>query len=147
MVVLAFYKAKKTKLDKAICFFTRSKYSHVEMIVGPLNGTSGMSISSSGRNGGVKERKINFNPERWDIVEVPWGPDDAVNVLRGELDKPYDFFGILFSQFFNARLHSKSRWFCSEICAYGLNMSEPHRYSPGDLYLAIQERNLIYNRG
>ena len=29
--------------------------------------------------------------------------------------------------------HNKSRWFCSEWCAYAIGCTNPHRYTPGEL--------------
>lgn len=143
MAILAFYKGRRTFVDKVICAVTRSPYSHVEMLISDPNGSPTLSISASGRDGGVRERQINFNPNRWDMVDVPWSPGNALELMRAELNKPYDFLGLLGSQLFNLRRQQSNRWFCSEICAYALGFGTPHRYAPGDLKRAIEERNAL----
>ena len=144
MAKLAFYKGQRTFVDKVICAVTRSPYSHVEMLIGDPKGSPTLSISSSGRDGGVRERWIEFDPNRWDIVDVPWSPQNALELMRAELSKPYDFVGLLGSQVFNLRRQQSGRWFCSEICAYALGLGAPHRYAPGDLKRQIEERNALH---
>ncbi len=144
MTTLAFYKGRRTIVDKMICAVTRSQYSHVEFLIAEPNGLPTPSISASGRDGGVKERLITFDPDRWDMVRVSWAPANALDRMRNELNKPYDFLGLLGAQLFNLRRQQSGRWFCSELCAHALGLGAPHRYAPGDLKREIEERNALF---
>lgn len=139
---LAFYRGRRTISDRVICAVTRSEFSHVECLA-----DDGRAISSSGRDGGVRWKSISFHPNRWEIVEVPWAPPDAVDRIATHLGSRYDFWGLLGSQLLNFRRQSNQRWFCSEICAHALGMAAPHRYSPGDLFIAVTERNDVFQMG
>lgn len=144
MAALAFYRGRRTLVDRVICSVTRSEFSHVEFLP---DGPAGRAISSSGRDGGVRWADIDFGSGRWDVVCVPWAPPAALERIEGQIGARYDFPGLIGSQFLNLRRQSAARWFCSEICAYALGMSAPHRYSPGDLYIAVVERNAVYQMG
>lgn len=141
---LAFYKGEGGFSDRVICLVTQSAFSHVEFLP---DVSFGRSISASGRDGGVRWKNIDFQSGRWSILGVPWAPPNAENRIEAHLGESYDYAGLIGSQLFNLRLQSDRRWFCSEICAYGLGMQSPHRYSPGDLYIAVMERNAIYQKG
>ena len=129
---LAFYKAPGLLGDKLIRFWTRSKYSHCELIINDIW------YSSSMRDGGVRQRTSEARPtEHWDFIEIELSHDLALEALAkfDEIkNQPYDLFGILFSQLIKADGHDRGKWFCSEVCAYMLGLKNPHRYSPADLY-------------
>jgi hypothetical protein len=141
---LAFYKAKNGDIfDKLIAWWTRSPYSHCEIVIG------NKWYSSSPRDGRVRKAIIEPNPDSWDYIDVPMNTMDEVLVetLFKKYDgAKYDFMGILLSQILPLGMHSKSKWFCSEICAYVLQNvdklpygKEPNWYSPGRLYSRLSE--------
>lgn len=140
MITLAFYKGRGSTWwervqDWAIRFATRSPYSHVELIVGQADlGTETLCLSSSGRDGGVREKTILLKPESWDLVELADQPDDIGVFIRDRIGARYDYIGILFSQFFSFGRHSAAKWFCSEICAAALGMPNAQRMSPQSLF-------------
>lgn len=141
---LAFYSGRRTILDRAIQFFTKSKFSHVELICGEPGG-SAICRSSSGRDGGVREKEIQFHPDHWTFVKIhSWCNPEAWHVIGQEVGRKYDFAGILLSQFLGSGRHSRRKWFCSELCAHALGISEAHRLSPGDLYVRVNELNSAY---
>ena len=67
-VYLAFYKGKGDWSDKFIRFWIKSKYSHCELIIN--NPENGEWISASPRTLLVEKRRINYNPDNWDIVDI-----------------------------------------------------------------------------
>ena len=152
MITLAFYKGTGRLSDRVIRWVTRSPFSHVEMLERyPVPRTDGrqfgMAWSSSGRDGGVRFKTILFEPGRWVFVEVPWVPTSAINRIRAQMGKPYDFFGLIWSQLLNLRRHDQDRWFCSEICAHALGLASPQEFAPGDLYSRVLEMNRVYALG
>lgn len=141
---LAFYTGQGNWKDSVIRWVTRSPYSHVELVdtMAVENGKT-RCYSSSPRDGGVRVTWIDLDSGHWQIVPVQF--DLAVDVWPfwyGQLDKRYDWFGILFSQFLNWRRNSKNRWFCSEIIAHAMGLPNPASYSPGDLWAMVHWLNV-----
>ena len=140
MITLAFYKGRgKTRWqrlqDAAIRLTTRGRYSHVELIAGTaLHGDIGQCLSSSGRDGGVRAKRILLKPESWDLVELRIDPDQPAQFIRDRIGAQYDYKGILLSQVLALGRHDESRWFCSEICAAALDLPNPQRVSPQFLF-------------
>ncbi|MEM9734182.1 MAG: hypothetical protein AAF903_11980 [Pseudomonadota bacterium] len=139
---LAFYIGKGTWVDWCIRLATRSRYSHVEMVLGKNHATGAhFCASSSARDGGVRAKEIVLKNDHWVIVPIvfEWERDRLFFEERHGLR--YDYLGILFCQFFNLHRHSRSRWFCSEICAAALGFRNPHTLSPGLLKDRVEEMN------
>lgn len=152
MITLAFYTGSGRFDDRVIRWVTRSTFSHVELLqrLPTWHGDGawiGQSWSSSGRDGGVRSKKIMFARSRWVFLAVPWAPVNTLDKIRSELGKPYDFVGLVGSQLFNLRRHRAGQWFCSELCAYALGLDAPHEFSPGGLYRRADEMNRAYQLG
>lgn len=139
-VTLAFYKGTARRLchravDTAIRLRTLSKYSHVELIPDPVEiGQPARVLSSSPRDGGVRETAIMLKPGQWDLVELKTPADPPVSRIREVYGAPYDFKGILFSQALPLGIHQKEAWFCSELVAYALLIGNANQLSPGMLF-------------
>lgn len=139
-VTLAFYKGRgETRAqqlqDWAIRFSTRGQYSHVELIAGvALHGDVAQCLSSSGRDGGVRAKRILMKPESWDLVELRIDPEQPAQFIRDRIGARYDYTGILLSHVLAFGRHSENRWFCSEICAAAIGIPEPQKVSPNRLY-------------
>lgn len=140
MITFAFYKGRGKTVwervqDAGIRFATRGIYSHVELISGPVElGQVVVCLSSSGRDGGVREKRILLKPDSWDLVQMNIAPEQPVQFIRDRIGARYDYRGILFSQVLALGRHSESRWFCSEICAAALGLKSPQRMSPQLLF-------------
>lgn len=140
MITLAFYKGHaKTRWqrlqDAAIRLATRGRYSHVELISGTAeHGDTAQCLSSSGRDCGVRAKRILLKPESWDLIELRIDPDKPAQFIRDRIGAPYDYKGILLSQVLALGRHDESRWFCSEICAAALDLPNPQRVSPQFLF-------------
>ncbi len=154
---LAFYiyrpkinRPKRWLVSKIVKIFAGNKGSdwqrditHVEIIF-----KDGMSFSSSGFDNGVRFKKINYEKhlERWKIVEVDPFETRGVNELyfKSSLEKyvglKYDFWGVIWFFGFNKRkdrLQNNNKWWCSEICAYVLEVTN-YRISPYELFKLTQ---------
>ena len=145
MIKVAFYKGKGNWIDWCIRFWTRSIYSHVELVFIPNDGSMVRLLSSSQRDRGVRYKMIPrkyFKPENWLLIDASTMID--IHALHEFYIQrhgyKYDLKGILLSQFLPLKRHSKQRYFCSEFCAEALGFSNPHEYSPQDLYTALQPR-------
>lgn len=128
MVRLAFYKGAGTVGNALVRTWTRSRYSHCELVI------DGMCYSSSVRDGGVRAKRIDLDSGHWDIVDLPWA-DKAAALEYWALTKsqPYDWWGLIGSQVLNRRSDWGGAAFCSEWCAAALGIPSPEIYSPGTL--------------
>lgn len=128
-VQLALYKAPGDLVDRAVRLWTRSIYSHCELLL-----EDGRFVSSSPRDGGVRAKRISPNLESWDFIALPWVKQQSVEVaLKRESGTGYDWIGIIGSQLLPVGIHSPNRWFCSEFCGAVIGLEKPERYSPGEL--------------
>lgn len=133
---IAFYKGTRPGLpgiyNRLVRWWTSSVYSHVELVA-----STGRAWSSSAEDGGVRSKLIDFDPKKWDLVDVPAVLEPAAMAWfaahRGER---YDWLGNL--QFVIAAVpDAKKRWFCSEAVAAALGIPDPWRYDPGTLASAL----------
>ena len=129
---LAFYKAEGTLVDKVIRWWTRSNYSHVELVI------DGLWYSSSPRDGGVRKATI-VAKDNWDLVEVEVEEAWVEDLYRTTEKCGYDFKGILGNEILPFRVHSESKYYCSEWCAEALRL-EDTLVSPEKLYQLVAER-------
>ena len=139
-VTLAFYKGRGNSVfqrfqDGIIRSVTRGIYSHVELISGDaLHGQSAVCLSASGRDGGVREKRIFLKSESWDLVSMHMDADAPCEFIRDHLGARYDYAGLLLSQMLAFGRHDPDKWFCSEICAAALGLPNPQRVSPQFLF-------------
>lgn len=137
MFAIAFYKGTASGLtglySVAVRWWTRSEYSHCEIIF-----SDGMSASAQYMDGGVRFKRINYNPDKWDIIELPKELEDKARVMFNETEgAAYDIlgnFGFIAGPFD----HSKQKYFCSEICAKALGFEPAQLYYPGILSSSIK---------
>lgn len=132
LVQLAFYKAKGDWVDWIVRKWTKSIYSHCEVVIGDTW------FSSSPRDGGVRMKKIEYKPEDWDLVEYKGVSEVAVHELyRKTKGCKYDFVGILLSQWLPLGLQSQDKFYCSEWSASLLFPKT--NISPGELYKLVSK--------
>ena len=139
---IAFYKGKGLLYDKFVKWWTKSPYSHAELILEELGSGFYLCGSSSLRDGGVREKVIWLNPERWDIVEVLVKDEQyAKNWFRVNYGKKYDLWGQLgvISPFPD----NPENYWCSEAIAAALQIAEPYRYAPSHLYSYAKTLNMF----
>ncbi len=125
----AFYKGTKTGFpgiyNRLVRFIDRGPYSHVEMIF-----SDGMSASSSYMDGGVRFKRIDFDPEHWDFIELPAEKEaEARRWFRDRIGSGYDLAGNMHFVF-GPVPESKNKWFCSEATMAALGFTDPWRYGP-----------------
>ena len=142
MLQLAFYKGRKTIIDKAVAWWTESKYSHVELFF--LD--SGYSFTASFIEKGTVYRSRTFNTNNWDFYNVDHlftieqiHQLETMCKVRALKKEPYDWVGIVrFVLPFPFIRNSKAA-FCSEVILeqfqrLGLYPEiTPYRYTPGML--------------
>lgn len=159
MTKIAFYKGngsnwKHWLMHKAIKFWTRGRYSHVELIdtsVSPLIPGEWNWYSADAYTGIVRSKNMQYRPDRWDIYNIKLPAEEvAISFLKSQLGKRYDWKGILLSQIFNAHRHGSDKWFCSELVRQAIAMGDAmrmddnsHMSSPMDLYKELWRKKLL----
>lgn len=146
MITLAFYKGRGTSWqqrvqDWVIRVATGGQYSHVELIEGSADFNSvQLCLSSSGRDGGVREKRMKLDPAKWDLVEMRVDAVRPAAFIRDRIGRRYDYPALIFSQLLALGRHEPNRWFCSEIIAASLGLDQPHRFSPQMLFEVVTWR-------
>jgi len=147
---VAFYKNTKRPgltglFDALIRKVTGGPYSHCELIF-----PDGMAYSASIQDGGCRFKQIDFDPEKWDVVQLPWfsntSQDTVMVFCHQEEGSAYDYPGVL--RFLLPLLpQSKQRWFCSEVCCAALQTInllpgvKPWQVHPSKLHRLLTERS------
>lgn len=134
MTYIMFYKGKGDWTDWLIRVFTRSKYSHCEVLSqGDMYGVSSPLMKVS------KAENKHYNPKDWDRIAVDIKKNKILYFFKRTKDMKYDWIAIILSQIFPFRLHSKKKYICSEWVAELLEWNKPHRYSPQDVYERLKD--------
>lgn len=139
LIYLAAYKGQGKLFNRLIRLWTRSRYSHCELVM-----PDGRWLSASAMDGGVREKHIDLNLEHWDLYPLPWANAQHIDaVFNRQAGKGYDWLGVFLSQLLPVAIDDRQRMFCSEFCAAALGFPEPQRYSPALLAGAVQRINRL----
>jgi len=141
-IYIAFYKGRggnwwQKAQDGLIRFFTRGQYSHCEIAVQTSSGHY-QCVTSSPRDGGVRMKTMHLPADKWDKIRVEASYDDVNNFYALHKGKKYDWLGVL--GFVLRTRQNPNRYFCSEYVAEFLEMHEPWRFSPNDLYAILNAK-------
>ena len=134
-VQLALYKGAGEWGNALIRWWTRSSYSHCELVV------DGYCYSSSVMDKGVRKKQVGNGPnqidlraEHWDLVPLPWANAEAIlgHFERTDPDR-YGWPSLILSQVLNRNRQVEHAAFCSEWCATALRLPSAPSYSPATL--------------
>lgn len=132
MTTLAFYCGPGDWRDAVIRQTTGSRFSHAELVH-----ANGQCVSASKRDGNcVRQKRIDFKAGHWAFVYVPVCPAQTWATAAQYIGLPYDTLGAVCSGLGVPR-HVRGAWFCSELLAHSLGLSEPHKYHPGLLWAEL----------
>ncbi len=114
IVTLAFKKNAEGIGSSLIRWFTKSDYSHVEMIINEY-------WISANADGGVHILPLQPLHPDWDYIDVEVSDERLSHVMmfiEAQANCSYDYTGIVFSQLFKINGSDRgNKWFCSELCA------------------------------
>lgn len=128
LVYLALYKGRGLIGNAVIRAWTRSPYSHCELVIG------GLGYSSSLMDGGVRAKRIDWDSGNWDLIPVPWvRMEDVLAHYESTKGRSYSWLDLIRSQMFNTTANQPDADFCSEWCAAAMGVPSETLYSPASL--------------
>lgn len=136
----AFYKGTRPGLQgiysRAVRWIDRGPYSHAELVF-----SDGLSASASYIDGGVRLKRIDYNPAHWDLIDLPQSLEPYARAwFESRLGAPYDLMGNV--RFVLPWLADSERgWFCSEALAAALGWAEPWRFGPNGLSALLRSNH------
>ena len=137
---IAFYRVIRPGIQgvysHAVRLWTRSPYSHCEAIF-----SDGLAASSSFLDGGVRFKKIDFDPAHWDFVDLDCDESQVRQWFEQHQGAGYDLIGNV-SFVIGFVPDGKNKWSCAESVAAALGYPEPWRYSPAILHSTISNSRL-----
>lgn len=141
--ILAFKRVDKqtSTMGKLIGWYTKSPVYHVEVILEDkwISAYAGRGVYVND----LRPLKDTWEYIKLDEIMVTQRQDEIIEEWLQEQDgKGYDYLGILLAQLIPLRLHSRAKWFCSEITTKILQLLfiketmnlSPYDVSPGDLH-------------
>lgn len=137
---IAFYRGTRPGIagiySVAVRAWTRSPYSHAEIVF-----SDGIAASSSFLDGGVRFKRIDFDPAHWDFVDIA-GDEAAVRQWFADHEgRAYDLIGNL--GFIVGFIRDGSdKWSCAESIADALGYPEAWRFSPAILHAVVSNQTL-----
>ena len=157
-IKVAFFKGSGRIRDRFIRWFTRSKFSHVELVT-PDGGWIGIFPPDSPRV--RKDFPAKVSHLDWEVININISSEQLLiinNFYKKTMSQKYDWIGMIISNILPYRVKHVERWYCSEWVGYALASSGiiPWKYilnfsrkelSPGDLYLIlkdIENNNTVY---
>lgn len=93
-----------------------------------------------GKTGGVRLKRIYFDPDKWDITPIKCDPIKAFNVFKEFEGAPYDWslnLGFLNWPFMILSFNNGKKN-CSEMCAQIMGLQEPERFDPASLTMVAR---------
>lgn len=138
---IALYRGRTRLFDRLVQWWTRSIYSHCEVIFAENVEGESYCASSSFLDGGVRFKWIRLNPEKWDIVDIDGDEVAALAWFNDHIGTPYDVKGIIgcVLRFIPPGV---DKWFCSSAIATAIGWPEAWRVVPGVLKNAADYRSL-----
>ena len=121
---VALYKGEGTFINKVVRWWTKSIYSHAELILDDKQTWIGISPFIKARL--VLRQVSNYDPNNWDFYEININQEqhnliiDFYNLTK---DSKYDWVGMLLSQCLPFRIKEKNKWYCSEWILHALRIS------------------------
>tara|TARA_R110000824_G_scaffold36415_2_gene113298 strand:- start:220 stop:702 length:483 start_codon:yes stop_codon:yes gene_type:complete len=123
-IKIAFYKGQGNFLNKIVRWWTKSIYSHAELVL--PDGVTWLGISPFLKSKVASRKKIIIEYSDWDFVALQVTQEQVDIIMEFFEDTEnhrYDWIGMLLSQFLPCKIKHRSRWYCSDWIAYALRIS------------------------
>lgn len=103
--------------------------THVEAIHAEHDDGTTTIASSSLRDGGVRTKRVQLNPDHWLIVDVPqWDVEQSIAWFALHDGLPYDWRGAVATVLPGAG--RSNEWFCNEAVGASIGLRSPETFGP-----------------
>ena len=123
-IKVAFFKGDGDWHNRTVRWWTKSPYSHAELIL--PDGKTWISISPFLTSKVAKRNKPTYDENKWDLIILEI-TEEQLNTIMEFYEQTegcgYDWAGMLLSQFLPFSIKRKSCWYCSEWIAYALRIA------------------------
>ena len=122
--------------DHLVCKVTKSRFSHVELVLYKTESGKYLCYSASHRDRGVRFTEIDIDSDHWIFIQSDNLPtlNEVFNFDKKFGHSGYDYLGLLSTVIPKSYINIKNRMFCSELVADILNIEQPYIYSPQKLF-------------
>ena len=122
--------------DHLVCKVTKSRFSHVELVLYKTESGKYLCYSSSHRDRGVRFTEIDIDPGHWVFIKPNNPPtlNEVYNFDKKYGHSKYDYLGLLSTVIPKGRINIDNRMFCSELVGDVFNIRKPYRLSPQSLF-------------
>tara|TARA_B100000131_G_scaffold322521_1_gene376733 strand:- start:2295 stop:2795 length:501 start_codon:yes stop_codon:yes gene_type:complete len=145
---IAFYKGRGRRRDRLIRWWTKSPYSHVEIVIPNRGWWLGIHPPESPN----VRKKINYGykESEWDFLDFAVTNDQIDSIIRFyNLTKgdAYDWVGMIVSHVTPFKVKHIKKWYCSEWVIYALEyagvirdrLCVKNKMPPEEVYNILQE--------
>jgi hypothetical protein len=123
-IKVAFYGGKGTWINRVVRWWTKSKYSHAELVL--PDDVTWIGISPFKTSQLCAHPDSERNRLNWDFVELEV-TEEQLSVIQEFYNTTkgcrYDWIGMIMSQILPFHIKRKGKWYCSEWIAYALRIS------------------------
>ena len=139
-IKVAFYKGRGDLFNKIVRWWTKSPYSHTELIL--PDGVTWIRIGpfSSSKLSAITREK--WDVEQWDFVTLKV-TEEQVTIIKEFFERTkgcrYDWWGMILSHIVPFKIKQKGKWYCSEWIAYALRISNVVKWD----VIKVYDRNDI----
>ncbi len=123
-IKIAFYKGDGNCLNGVVRWWTKSIYSHAELVL--PDGITWIGISPFLKSKVASRKKLLIDYMEWDFLSLEVTQEQVDIIMEFFEDTEghrYDWIGMLLSQFLPCKIKHKKRWYCSEWIAYALRIA------------------------
>ena len=145
---IAFFKGRGRKRDRLIRWWTKSKYSHVELVIPDRGWWLGIHPPESPN----VRKMVNhaYKEYEWDFIDFEVSKAQADSIIRFyNLTKgsAYDWVGMTLSHVTPFKVRHTKKWYCSEWVIYALEYARvirerlcvKNRLHPEEVYNILKE--------
>ena len=121
---VAFFKGKGDWKNAVVRWWTRSEYSHADLVL--PDGITWVGISPFIKSAVAKRISLGHNPAEWEFIDIQVSEEQysvIMDFFQETCGQKYDWVGMLCSQFLPFKIKHKRRWYCSEWIAYALRIA------------------------
>lgn len=134
---IAFYRGTRPGVagiyNRGVRLQTKGPYSHCEAVF-----SDGWSASASFADGGVRFKRIDYEPAKWNFIEIPDYLEPRIRAWFEEHEG--DLYDILGNIHFLLPIvgDSKFRYCCSEALGAAIGIPDAWRFHPNSLYAILK---------